>query len=154
MVGKNGFKQRIADFSGEMFFLSNFYQSRISIEGREFSSVEQYYQWRKCSDENDRKAIMSANTPGEMKRIGKRIKLVPKWDEIKLEVMYEGVKAKFTQNTQLAHKLLLIRDDKLAEGNNWGDTFWGVDYYTRMGNNHLGKILRRVKGEILQEMMG
>ena len=153
MVGKKGFKQRVADFSGEMFFLSNFYQSRIFIDGREFSSVEQYYQWRKCSNEEDRKAIMSANTPGETKRIGKRVKLIPHWEEIKLEVMYKGVRAKFTQNKQLAQRLISTVDSKLVEGNNWGDTFWGVDYYTRAGNNHLGKILMRVKGEILQELM-
>lgn len=35
----------------------------------------------------------------------------------------------------------------LVEGNSFGDTFWGVDARTGKGENHLGKILMKVREE-------
>jgi hypothetical protein len=36
----------------------------------------------------------------------------------------------------------------LVEGNRWGDQFWGVDLRTGLGENHLGKILMKVRDEL------
>ncbi|MGM9605038.1 MAG: hypothetical protein ACI3XG_08225 [Faecousia sp.] len=36
----------------------------------------------------------------------------------------------------------------LEEGNTWHDTFWGVDAKTRDGENHLGRILMRVRQDL------
>ena len=36
----------------------------------------------------------------------------------------------------------------LEEGNRWHDTFWGIDQNTGKGENHLGKILMKVRDEI------
>ena len=62
--------------------------------------------------------------------------------------MYNGVKAKFTQNEELAKLLLATEDKELAEDNDCGDLFWGVDYFTREGQNKLGKILCKVRTEL------
>lgn len=40
--------------------------------------------------------------------------------------MEELVRAKFTQNPDLADKLLATGDAHLEEGNTWGDRIWGT----------------------------
>ncbi len=141
-------KERKADFSNDRYFLSNFYPSVILVEGISFSSVEQYYQWSKCATQQGKDLILYARTPGQMKRLGKQVIIKKDWEQIKEAVMYKGVKAKFSQNPELKALLLATGTEELAEGNNWGDTFWGVNYYTREGQNKLGKILMKVREEI------
>ena len=41
---------------------------------------------------------------------------------------------------------MATRDRVLIEGNDWGDTFWGMT--DGEGENHLGKILMRVRAEL------
>ena len=62
--------------------------------------------------------------------------------------MYEIVKDKFSRNPELRVKLLNTGDIELIEGNYWGDTFWGV--CNGKGENHLGKILMRVRKELAE----
>ena len=38
---------------------------------------------------------------------------------------------------------------ELVEGNTWGDMYWGVDLHTMKGQNKLGKILMKVRNELL-----
>ena len=139
---------RNSDFSGDNFFLSNFYLSDISIDNHIFNSVEQYFQWKKCVNNMDGDKIIKTKTPSEAKKIGRKIKIREDWEYIKEDIMYNGVKAKFTQNKKLAELLLATEDKELAEGNDWGDLFWGVDYFTREGQNKLGKILCKVRTEL------
>ena len=68
------------------------------------------------------------------------------WEDVKFDVMYDIVKAKFTQNEDLKRKLLDTEGYYLEEGNNWGDKIWGV--VNGVGENHLGKILMRVRNEL------
>lgn len=142
---------RFADFSGDLYFLSNFYPCEILIKGILFANVEQYFQWSKCITKQDKDNILSTDNPGEAKCIGRKVKINPNWDNIREYVMYEGLIAKFTQNEDLKSKLLSTDDSLLVEGNNWGDKFWGVDYYTRIGENKLGKLLCKVKINIKKE---
>ena len=60
--------------------------------------------------------------------------------------MLNLVRAKFKQNPGLAEKLLNTGERELVEGNQWGDTFWGV--CSGKGENVLGKILMQVRLEI------
>lgn len=73
----------------------------------------------------------------------------PDWDDVKVDVMEEIVYAKFTQNENLMHMLVLTEDMPLIEGNSWGDTFWGV--CDGVGENNLGKILMRVRDRLNTE---
>lgn len=60
--------------------------------------------------------------------------------------MYEICLAKFSQNEELKIKLLATGDEHLEEGNTWGDRIWGT--VNSKGQNHLGKILMRVREEL------
>ena len=62
--------------------------------------------------------------------------------------MTEGEKMEFTQNEDLKWRLIGTGDAYLEEGNTWHDTCWGVDAKTGTGQNHLGKILMKVREEL------
>ena len=65
------------------------------------------------------------------------------------------IRQKFTRYPELGNKLLETGDAKLIEGNNWNDRFYGAVYDTNrnewMGENHLGKLLMKIREELKQE---
>ena len=140
--------ESIIEFRGKYRFLSNFYivQGGIDYESRRYKSAEHAYQAAKSLNEKVRKEIAGASTPGKAKRLGKRILLRDGWyPDLCRGVMLDIVRIKF-QNPGLREGLFLTRDAHLEEGNTWGDVFWGTE--NRYGENHLGKILMRVREEI------
>lgn len=146
----------IMEFQGEYRFLSNFYPVPIGIplgnpDGTVFfyPTVEHAYQAAKTLHKEDRVLVMRARTPGFAKRLGRQLTLQPDWDKIKLQVMEELVRRKFERDDTLQRQLLNTCPKKLVEGNNWHDTFWGVDIRTGEGENHLGKILMKIRDDLL-----
>lgn len=131
----------INKFSGEYRWLSNFW---IHDEIRGLS-VEHHYQAAKADNYDDYKLVMSANSPADAKRIGKTIKIRWDWETVKLSLMEQFIREKFSKNPPLRENLLQTRGIYLIEGNNWGDTFFGV--CNGEGQNHLGKILMKVRDE-------
>jgi ribA/ribD-fused uncharacterized protein len=75
--------------------------------------------------------------------------IVKNWDNIKINVMYEVVKAKFTQHTELT-KLLLDTKDAIIIEHTENDDFWG-DGGNGKGKNMLGKVLMRVRDDIKEQ---
>ena len=138
----------IRGFDGQYRWLSNFWPVIIRMSGLVYQSVEAAYQAAKTLDMTVRQRLTSA-TAAESKKIGKTVKLRPDWENIKLDVMYALVKYKFTHNEELRKKLLDTGDAYIEETNYWGDRFWGVSNGT--GENHLGKILMRVRKELSKQ---
>lgn len=136
----------IDGFFGRYRWLSNFWRCRVSYHGLTYDSSEKAYQAQKTKDHELRLRIRNAPSAFVAKAIGNELELRPDWDDIKPAVMRGVVMAKFMQNTDLLHKLLETGDAELIEGNNWGDTFWGV--CRGEGENHLGKILMRVREDL------
>lgn len=128
-------------------FLSNFYPAVVTLGGEEYPSVEHAYQAAKTLDLSKRRMIRRAVTAGDAKKLGRNLALLrPDWSTVKLEVMETLVREKFTRHHDLGKLLLLTGYEELIEGNYWGDTFWGV--CKGKGQNHLGKILMRVREEL------
>ena len=136
----------IKKFKDEFEFLSNFHKAKFMLYGYEWKTAEHAYQASKTNDSRIAHRIRSMFSPSAAKRMGKTIELRPEWEHIKLNVMYNCVHAKFNQNEHLKEKLLNTLTHELVEGNHWGDTFWGV--CDNVGENHLGKILMRVRQEL------
>ena len=82
------------------------------------------------------------------KREGKKVQLRADWETVKNGVMEEVVRAKFSQNPDLLQKLLDTGDPELTEGNGWHDPYRGVDVRTGRGENHLGRILMKIRSEL------
>lgn len=132
-------------FDGEFAFLSNFYPSPIEFEDITYPTNEHFFQAMKTLDLDERRAIANCATPGQAKRMGRRVALRPDWEEVKEDVMLTGLCIKFTDRA-LRSQLLETGDEELVEGNSWGDTTWGV--CNGVGQNKLGKLLMRVREEL------
>ncbi|QDJ96454.1 YbiA-like protein [Xanthomonas phage Xoo-sp13] len=97
---------------------------------------------------------MSAETPGKAKSYGKpiekggRITVRPDWDDVKLILMEQFTREKYASNDTLRQKLLDTRGMLILEGNTWGDVYWGI--CNGVGQNHLGKIIMKVRDGFLQ----
>ena len=135
--------KRILRFTDNYAFLSNFYEAPIIYNGVKYRNGESAYQAQKCPE---RSAEFTTTWGAAAKKLGKEVALRADWDEIKLPLMYEIVKAKFTQNPELAARLKSTGDAELIEGNYWHDTYWGV--CSGKGENNLGKILMKVRDEL------
>ncbi len=135
----------IDSFRGEYYFLSNFYEAPVLYDGITYQNNEAAFQAQKTLDMEKRKEFASLS-PNLAKRAGRRVLLRTDWEQVKYTVMYEVCRAKFTQNPALGQQLLATGDEELIEGNNWGDRIWGQ--VNGKGQNHLGKILMRVRDEL------
>jgi hypothetical protein len=139
----------IFGFFEEYRFLSNFYPAKVEFDGLEYSSTEHAYQAAKTDDPAERRRIRETQKFGEAKRLGKKVKIRPDWEKVKFEVMEDLVRQKFTKHKELKEKLLETGDQYLEETNTWGDKIWGV--CKGVGQNHLGKILMKIRGELRNE---
>jgi ribA/ribD-fused uncharacterized protein len=129
-------------FDGEYRFLSNFYSARVKMGKFDYPSVENAYQAAKSHGMDTRLLVCSA---GEAKKLGKLGILRPDWEEVKLGIMEDLLRQKFSI-PELQEKLLATGDATLIEGNWWGDTFWGV--CRCKGENHLGILLMKIRDEL------
>ncbi len=144
---------RISQFRGPYFFLSNFFMYPQEVDGVIYPSNEHFYQSQKAVKLEDQLEIRQARTPGQAKRLGRRVRLRPDWFKIRLSVMEKGLRAKFSDK-KLEKMLLSTYPAYLEEGNTWGDTYWGVDLYSGRGANNLGKLLMKIRAEILKTYRG
>jgi len=141
----------ISEFKGKYRFLSNFYLSPFSICGIQFITVEHFYQAMKTNDYDDFTRIVTAETPGEAKKLGRNVMLREDWEHIKEDVMFTGLEAKFNQNPDLKQMLIDIGSQVLQEGNYWNDKYWGIDLKTGKGKNRLGILLMRLGDKYIME---
>ncbi len=133
-------------FQGEYRWLSNFQAVDVVFDGETYPSTEAAYQAAKTMNIDDRRIIRDAPTPGKAKKIGMTVTLRPDWEVVKVAVMTDLVRQKFTNNPELRAKLLATGDQELIEGNDWSDRFWGV--CDGVGENWLGKITMMIRAEL------
>lgn len=127
----------ILAFQGDHRWLSNFWPSTVILDGDIFPTVENAYQAAKV-DKSMRKGFINI-APGAAKKLGRSIEIRDNWDNLKLDVMRGLIQQKFASGTPLAVKLKATGTCLIAEGNTWGDTFWGV--CNGRGLNMLGKLI-------------
>lgn len=152
-------KESITEFSGRNRFLSNFYTPApvyilVGLKWAKCPDVEHGYQASKTLDIVKRKQIIAAPTPAYAKSMGKHVKRVSYWEEVKLVVMLELLRQKYSR-AKFREKLLLTDDAKLIEGNWWHDNFWGVcscdNCHRKIGDgaeNWLGRLTMRVRKDL------
>lgn len=140
----------INQFKGNYHFLSNFFEIPVEYDGLIYQNNESAFQAQKCLTEEEKLQFCECK-PGRAKHLGRRVKLRPDWEEVKVGIMEEIVRAKFTQNPHLGARLIATGSANLTEGNTWNDTFWGVNLNSGKGENHLGRILMKVRDELTAE---
>lgn len=145
----------ITDFRGVYDFLSNFYAADVEYEGATYPTIEHAFQAAKSLDYAEHRSVKAAGSPGIAKRMGRKIKRRSDWFDVSLVIMEMLVKQKFTRYPELKSKLLATGSANLIEGNNWNDRFYGCIYDDKqnewVGENHLGKILMKIREELQHE---
>jgi N-glycosidase YbiA len=137
----------ILGFTGRYKFLSNFHSSKIKDEdGIIYATVEHAYQAAKTLNKTQSRRVRKAETPGESKRLGRKVTIRYDWEQIKDEMMMKFLRLKFSQHRDLRDALIKTGDEYLEETNNWGDTYWGV--CKGVGKNILGKLLMEIRDKL------
>ncbi len=137
--------ERIDRFRGAYAFLSNFHHAPFQWQSQVWNTAEAAFQGQKTLHALERERIRKARSPAAAKRLGRRVDLRPDWEHVKDDVMRSILQAKFTL-PELRDALLATGDAELVEGNDWGDTYWGV--YCGHGRNRLGQTLMRIRDGI------
>lgn len=135
----------IREFTGPYRFLNNFYPAQLSYLGWNCPTSEHAFQLAKTNSNVMQRMIAHASSPSSAKRMGRQVELRPDWEKVKLRVMKEVVILKFVSNVSMLRQLMMSYPHELQEGNNWNDTYWGIDLRSRQGENHLGRILMEVR---------
>jgi hypothetical protein len=134
--------------SDEYFVFSNFYPSKITINDKEYPTVEHYYQSMKAELEKDREYIRLSENPGEAKKRGRECKIRNDWEKIKIDVMLTALRRKYEVN-ELKEVLLKTGNRPIFEDSP-KDRIWGTGVRGEIGTgqNLLGKALMEIREEI------
>jgi ribA/ribD-fused uncharacterized protein len=125
----------------------------LVYQGIVYLSVENFYQAMKLpKDRVDLRAEIAALDPRKSKveiRNDKKYPWREDWTkEEALKVMEFALRHKFAEGTSWAEKLLETGSEEIIEWNNWKDIYWGRCIHTNKGENHLGKLLMRVREDL------
>lgn len=137
----------IDSFSGVNRFLSNFYPAIVYMGGVDYPTVEHAFQAAKTDDRKERIQIRLCLTAGQAKRMGRKCTRRDDWDDVRVMVMKQLLIQKFSVGTVAQRWLLNTGRQKLVEGNDWNDTFWGV--CDGEGENMLGRLLMEIRDDRL-----
>lgn len=141
---------------------SQWHKSKMTIDGVEYSSCEQYMMHQKAivfSDFYIASQILLTDDPKEQKALGRKIQGFNKdiWDSVCLSIVFKGNLAKFSQNESLKADLLSTGNRIMVEASPL-DKIWGIGIAedhpdvespeSWRGLNLLGSALNLVKQEL------
>ena len=137
----------VTDKFGEF---SNFAPYPIKLKAKLWPTSEHYFQAQKFKGTAHENKIRKARTPMLAAQLGRtrKVKLRPDWEKVKDAIMYDAVKAKFNQHQDLKNLLLSTGTAKIIEHTD-KDDYWG-DGGNGKGKNKLGKILMKIREELMQ----
>jgi ribA/ribD-fused uncharacterized protein len=150
-------------------YMSNFYKSKfIDNQGNKFCCSEQYLMYWKAKTfepENAEllKLILKSTNANKIKALGRSVQNYNDevWSQIRLKIMINGLRLKFTQNITILG-LLLSTDNKTLYEASKHDKIWGIGYYAeqavltnsnKFGSNLLGNALMTIRKELMIEQM-
>jgi len=143
-------------------YLSNWYLLNFEVDGKVYSSTEQYlmnFKARLFQDSVIADEIMKTDDLSIIKGLGKQVRNYkdPTWNVCRKLVMEEGLRAKFSQNDELRLKLLSTGDTILGECSK-NDKIWGIglaiddpkrfDMASWNGESLLGRSLMKIRKEL------
>lgn len=140
-------KDAIKFYEGAFYLLSNFSAHRVLFERVEYMTAEHAYQATKFDDATMREKIRNAPSAflaheWAQAKEGRK----PNWEENKVSVMKEVMRAKALQHEDV-RAALLSTEDRMIEKNHPLDIFWGTGE-DGTGENIMGKIWMEIRDEI------
>jgi ribA/ribD-fused uncharacterized protein len=141
--------QFIKGLFGDYFYLSNAKKCEVCFEGVIYPSSENAYQASKIiPKEREHFLHLSAYDSKKYWRNYTSMYTAEEWDAIKYKNMYQVLYDKFSRNTDLGQLLKETKSKYIEETNHWQDTYYGVCYQTKIGENNLGKILMDIRSRL------
>ena len=162
LLNGSKYNDKYVAFWGSCF--SNFFPCNFTLEGKHWTTSEKYFMWKKAMTFGDTEIadeILNNDDPRTVKKLGRQVKDFSSdvWDRVKFDIMYNAVKAKFTQDSDCNKCIKIFEKQKFIEGSPY-DVVWGVgiryddenvfDENKWKGENLLGKIVTIVRDEILK----
>ena len=136
--------------SGKYRSFSNWYNRSFIYKGITWATSEHALMSEKNpKDKKYQKKLIKSTDPGEAKRLGRKVKLRPDWDKVKLNIMIDILYAKFSQNPDLAKLLLDTGNRPIHE--NCRDKWWGGGPNFPGGRDFLGIALKAVRKKLKKE---
>lgn len=136
-----------------------------SHDGIEFVCSEQEFMYRKAKlfkDEEEAARILVATAPKEIKTLGRMVRNYDEkaWGAVREEMMFQACLSKFSGNASARKAILSYPGKDFVEASPY-DRIWGIglketdpralDQAQWRGTNLLGKVLNRVRDQILAE---
>ena len=144
-------------------YMSNFYPCKFIENNITFNCSEQYFMYYKLlqfdKDNIELKdKIINETSPKIIKKYGRQVKNFNQqvWDNVKYNIMKNGLNLKFSQNKNLKKKLLDTGNCNIYEASPY-DKIWGIGLSevrakntnkTKYGQNLLGKALVDVRTQL------
>jgi ribA/ribD-fused uncharacterized protein len=107
------------------------------VDGIEYPSAEHYFQAMKNDDPEYRERVLSKKNGLTAWVEGSKCKLRKDWEEVKVDIMYEGNAAKLAQHKELTEALV-----------NTGNAEIKFTSSTDFWNKWNGKIFERIRAEL------
>lgn len=140
-------------YEQDFYVLSNFSAFRLEFRGIDYDTSEHAYHCQKftrpvAGQAGIRTAIQHARSAHEAFKFAERFKAERRadWDDVKVDIMHDILRAKAAQHEYVRRKLLATGDSELIE-DSWRDDFWGWGP-NRDGQNMLGKLWMQVRSEL------
>ncbi|MET9409065.1 NADAR family protein [Streptomyces sp. NPDC002935] len=131
--------------------LRNEYPCPIQVRGIEYPDVDRAYLALSTGDETGHRAVLMAESNYAAKRMAETAPRRPGWEQARLAVMAQLMRAKYAQHPALAELLLSTRDAKIlyssADSAYWGEA-------GPRGRNWAGRLLELIRGELAADAAG
>jgi len=145
-------EQQVFFYEQEFYVLSNFSAFALEWKGEVWMTSEHAYHSEKFDDPTLLEALRTTRSAHDAMKLAYANHSLyrPDWDEVKLDIMKDILRAKVAQHPYVRKKLLETGQRELVE-NSWRDDYWGWGP-NRDGQNHLGKLWMEVRAEM--ELVG
>ena len=142
-------KTQVFFYEHEFYVLSNYSSFAIYWKDRLYPTSEHAYHPEKFEDEALKGHIRLALSAHDSQKLAQanKHKYRSNWEEIKLGVMKEILKAKADQHPYVKKKLLETGTREIIE-DSWRDDFWGWGE-NKNGANHMGKLWMELRDEFI-----
>lgn len=134
---------------------SNFYRAPFMLDSREWPTIEHYFQAMKTDNVQKQEEVRAAKTPGEAKRMGRKLELRSNWDQIRYDIMRVAVLHKFVAHKAIRDLLLSTGEAEIYEDSPF-DKIWGTGVKGGVGDgqNLLGKVLMETRDTLRRFPVG
>ncbi len=136
-------------YEQDFYPLSNFSAFTLMWQGIRFFTSEAAYHWEKFPDHPElRKSIANAPSAHEAFKLAGTYRHIRRkdWDDVKVNIMGDILRAKVNQHEYVRRKLLDTGIRQLVE-DSWRDAFWGWGP-DKDGKNALGVLWMEIRAEV------